>query len=230
MESLEPFRLRFEAGLRLRGVPVCSAFLGDAQALHQEEPLLFCVDRRDGISPVLLEQFGLCLSESERQRHDAYRLKDDRERFLIARASLKLLLGDLLKAEPGSVSLEVAAYGKPFCPGGPQFNVSHSGDLILLGFHAARAVGVDVEQRRPVPEWLRIARRMLADDEIAVIQRTPEPLQTRVFLETWCGLEARLKAAGGGLGVAAFPHAQAQQHRQWSLILPSGYVGVAVLL
>jgi phosphopantetheinyl transferase len=53
-------------------------------------------------------------------------------------------------------------HGKQFSPGGPQFNVSHSGNLFLIALHPKLPVGVDVEiEAAPIPAWKAIAGRIL---------------------------------------------------------------------
>ncbi|MFM7312379.1 MAG: 4'-phosphopantetheinyl transferase family protein [Cyanobium sp.] len=169
------------------------------QANSGEPPLLLLIDRRQPLSKGCLLQQAATLSPEERQRHSAYRLAGDRERFLLARAGLRRLLGAWLDLAPGAVPLESGYHGKPHCPGGPAFNVSHAGDLILLALHPERPVGVDVERLRPDRDWPAIARRVLLPAEIAAIENLPVAERPEGCLAAWCRLEARLKARGDGL-------------------------------
>ena len=113
-----------------------------------------------------------------------------------ARGALRLILGDWLGCDPAGLVLGVGPHGKPeLLPHGaggqarggltPRFNVSHSGDLILLGFHPQRPVGVDVEQRRPVPEWEGIAERCLPPGSGEAILALPEEQRSDAFLAAW---------------------------------------------
>ena len=36
--------------------------------------------------------------------------------------------------------------GKPYLDNGPYFNISHSGEYVILGIHPSRDVGVDIER------------------------------------------------------------------------------------
>ena len=139
------------------------------------------------------------LSEAEQQRCSAYRLAADRERFLLGRGGLRRLLGLWLGMAAEAVQLETGPHGKPHCPGGPAFNLSHSGELILLGLHASRPVGVDVERLRPALDWRAIAGRMLPEPDRRSLEAVPEAERPEAFLAAWCRLEARLKACGDGL-------------------------------
>jgi 4'-phosphopantetheinyl transferase len=165
-------------------------------------PLLLLIDRRHTLAPPLRAEFAACLSRQERQRHAALRRPDDRERFLLGRGALRRLLGTWLELAPVAVPIESGPHGKPRCPGGPEFNVSHSGDLILLALHPSRPVGVDVEQARPGLPWWLIARRVLPPVEweaLEALAAAAPAAAADAFLAAWCRLEARLKAEGRGL-------------------------------
>jgi 4'-phosphopantetheinyl transferase len=113
---------------------------------------------------------------------------------------------------------------------------------LLLGFHSRREVGVDVEQRRPVPEWQDIARRCLPPERQRRILELPAERRPDAFLLKWCLLEAHQKAKGLGLygrqeappasaghaGPEAATEAPPSLH-QWPALLPQGYLGAAAL-
>lgn len=143
------------------------------------------------------------LDGGEQQRAHRYRRPEDRQRFLLGRAALRLLLGAWLERDPAALCFRQGPHGKPALvdagAAAPHFNLAHSGDLILLAFHPERPVGVDVERLRPRLDWLPIARRVLNDAEVAALQALPPERGAQAFLAHWCRLEARLKASGEGL-------------------------------
>lgn len=206
-------------------------------------PLLLLLDRRASQLQALVTPLGDLLDPGERQRLRQLRRQGDSERFLLGRGALRLILGGWLGCDPAGLVLGAGPQGKPEliskaavgqAKGGPppQFNVSHSGDLILLGFHSRRPVGVDVEQRRPVPEWEGLAGRCLPPEESERIGALPEERRSDAFLAAWCLLEAGLKARGLGLfaGEPAEPGPGEDPHPDhWPLVLPKGYVGAAAL-
>ena len=168
------------------------------------------------------------------------RRADDRDRFLLGRGVLRLLLGTLCQVDPAGLELVAGAYGKPRLASHPsarlpikvpEFNVAHSGDLVLLGFHACRPLGVDVEWHRPGLTWAPIARRCLAPDLCEAIESQPAAARLEVFLGHWCRLEAELKARGTGFGASREPtpssSAAVVLH---DLELPQGYSGAAALI
>ena len=206
-------------------------------------PLLLLIDRRDPQARALVPSLGDLLAPAEAQRLCHLRRQEDGERFLLGRGALRLILGGWLGCDPAGLVLGVGAHGKPELllreaagqgSGGipPQFNVSHSGELILLGFHLERPVGVDVEQRRPVPEWQGIADRCLPPSESERIRALPEERRSDALLAAWCRLEAGLKARGLGLfagtPAAASPPGDPDAD-VWPLVLPEGYEGAAAL-
>ncbi len=207
-------------------------------------PLLLLIDRRDPDVRALLTPLGDLLQAGERQRLGRLRGEGDGERFLLGRGALRLILGSWLGCDPADLVLGTGPQGKPELlnppptgpgtsgPSGgkqpPHFNVSHSGDLILLGFHPLRPVGVDVEQRRPVPEWESIARRCLPPGERGAIGTLPQEQREQAFLAAWCRLEAGLKARGMGL-FGPPPAPEEPEPAVWPLVLPAGYAGAAAL-
>ena len=117
-------------------------------------------------------------------------------------------------------------------PNPPQFNISHSGDLILLAFHATDPVGVDVERQRPDWDWRPIARRCLDAATVESLLALAPAEAATAFVQAWCDLEAGLKARGVGLARASDGQSRAMERRlrRWRLALPAGYGGSVALL
>jgi 4'-phosphopantetheinyl transferase len=182
------------------------------------------------------------LSGEERNRLARYRRPEDRQRSLLGRGVLRLVLGAWLGLDPASLRLATGPHGKPELvePGPPspqfktpQFNISHTGDLILLAFHATDPVGVDGERQRPPDwDWRPIARRCLDPSTVESLLALPPAEAARAFVEAWCDLEAGLKARGLGLARANDGRSRAMERRlrRWRLALPAGYAGAVALL
>jgi len=203
-------------------------------------PLLLLIDRGDPAVAVVLPRLVGLLAPLERARLGRLQRGEDRERFLLGRAVLRLCLGELLDQPPDSLRLAAGPRGKPCLAdadghhqrGSPRFNASHSGQLVLLGFHAAREVGVDVESHRPDLRWRPIARRFLPPQAVRRIETLSAEAQGRAFLEAWCRLEAELKARGVGLfGLdQELPEGPSPSAEIWSIALPEGSCGAAALV
>jgi 4'-phosphopantetheinyl transferase len=181
-----------------------------------QEPLLLSLDVRDPLPDPVRADLAASLVPVEQQRWESLRLPEDRERFLRGRGGLRRLLGAWRDEPPEAVPIGAGAHGKPCCDGGPEFNLSHSGDLILLALHRERAVGVDVEQLRPGLAWRPIARRVLPPAEWQAL----EAEGAEAFLAAWCRLEARLKAQGLGLAGLGQPAVAVEL---WDVAVPLGY-------
>ena len=144
------------------------------------------------------------LDSVERARAAKFRNERDRRRFIVARATLRTLLGDYTDTEPHRVALRVLPGGKPALEreskSALHFNVSHCGDLALFAF-ADREVGIDVERMAPHAEMSRVATHFFSRDEASAFEQLTGIEQTRFYFRTWVRKEAYLKATGSGLAV-----------------------------
>jgi 4'-phosphopantetheinyl transferase len=201
-------------------------------------PLVLALDRRDALRATPRQTLIDSLAPGERQRLAALRLPAAQERFLLARAALRRLLGASLAQDPVAVPIETGPHGKPRCPAGPPFNLSHSGDLILLALHPSRPVGVDVEKARPALDWRPIARRMLPPPQCLVLEALAAAEGPAAaadgFLQAWCHLEAGLKARGLGLAGRHPPARGARDQdpplQHWPVVVPPGYRAAVALM
>ena len=159
----------------------------------------------------------------------------DRWRHGLARAGLRILLGQVLGIEAAKLNIQPDHQGKPqlvlgsTSPRGPQFNLSHGGDLVLLALHPSQAVGVDGERldRRCHPE--RLASRLLGESQQRELASLPVEQRREALLRQWCRLEAQLKCSGQGLaGLESLRQARGGRNpaqHVLDLALPAGYCG-----
>ncbi len=189
------------------------------------EPIVFLVDRRDGVIASLRTSLLAAFSGDEVARYRSFRNPADADLFLLGRGFLRIVLGLLGGVAPGDIEIQLGPHGKPFCVAGPQFNVSHSGDLVLIALHPSFAVGVDVERDAAPTDWEPIARRVLTPALLSAIRTLPKQRQASAFLQAWCHLEAQLKLVGTGFGARSAADELLPDFRQWLLVLPQGYLG-----
>jgi len=100
----------------------------------------------------------------------------------------------------------VNPYGKPSLSTGYgvpplYFNLSHSGEVALLGTAVGAEIGIDVELIRPDVIKEGIAERFFAAAEVADLQALPEKLQADAFFHCWTRKEAYIKGRGIGLSL-----------------------------
>ena len=175
------------------------------------------------------------LNASEFERLAAFRQPQDRWRHALARAGLKRLLAQVLGVEPLALEIQAGHRGKPYLapsaavPPPPQFNGSHSGNLVLLALHPSQAVGVDTERLDRHLDQHRLGPRLLSTQQRAALETMPTDHQRAFLLRQWCRLEAQLKCSGEGLaGLEALRLAQDYRPPRSNLVdlaLPAGYCG-----
>lgn len=161
------------------------------------------------LAPQALEQARGLLSPAEQARADRFRFEKDQARYTASHAFLRLALtGEIARLGGGAPlppSLEIAngPGGKPFLPLYPelQFNLSHSAGRALCGITLQRPLGVDLEEPRPIPDSLEIARRRFAPQEFAALQALLTDEREAAFRRLWVTKEAYLKALGEGLSL-----------------------------
>jgi 4'-phosphopantetheinyl transferase len=149
----------------------------------------------------LTRQYAL-LSDDEQKRADQFKIEPPRRQFIIARSTLRSLLGRYLKTPPVEISFCTAEHGKPglLHPAEPlEFNVSHSHDLILFAFARNLPVGIDVEWLGRNVAHVEVAARFFSERELSQLNVIPSQQRPLAFLECWTRKEAYLKARGSGL-------------------------------
>jgi 4'-phosphopantetheinyl transferase len=158
------------------------------------------------------------LSADERAR--AARLRDPvhRQRFVLAHAFLRRELAARLGTPPASLAFSFGPAGKPQV-NGLQFSFSRSGEMAALAVSPRRAVGVDIEQVRPIDVQLIAAHHFAAHETLA-LTASPDPLTC--FYRMWTRKEAALKMQGLGIThcLAGVPQA-----RVIGFVPADGYIG-----
>jgi 4'-phosphopantetheinyl transferase len=127
-----------------------------------------------------------------------------RTRFIVARGTLRQLLGGYLGVEATEIRIGYGSCGKPELrgAGGPpalHFSVSHSADVALFAFASDRELGVDLERIRRVPRMQHILQRYFHRSTHRLVESRPEEERTAAFMAAWTQREAYVKALGGGM-------------------------------
>jgi len=131
-----------------------------------------------------------------------FRLERDRQRFVIARAALRLILGRYLSLPAREIALAYGPNGKPSLAGaGPRFSVAHCEDLGLVALAEATELGVDVERLDPELDVAPLIAHFASTQERADFAALGPQEQRRAFFHWWTRKEALLKAVGSGLSL-----------------------------
>jgi 4'-phosphopantetheinyl transferase len=143
------------------------------------------------------------LSADESSRADRFRFTKLRDSFVLTRGVLRYLLGRYLSALPASLRFSYGPKGKPALADNSRihFNLSHSGEMAVIALTYDCAIGVDIEQLRPMTDMQEIAERFFCPEEAAEILSVPAPGREEAFFRCWTRKEAYIKAVGVGLSV-----------------------------
>ena len=148
----------------------------------------------------LINTLRQTLSADELSRAKRFHFEKDRKHFIVARGVLRFILGRYLKAAPGQIRFQYSDYGKPLLASESlRFNLSHSGQLALYAITRHRAIGVDLERLRPIPDATQIAQRFFSAQESKTFQKIPQDKKVEAFFNCWTRKEAYIKAIGEGL-------------------------------
>jgi 4'-phosphopantetheinyl transferase len=188
------------------------------------------------------------LSPSEKGAASRFYFEGHRLSYIFAHGMLRHVLSNYVRHAPTQIRFELNSYGKPFLkasdPGHVQFNMSHSGDVVLIGVIRDRQIGVDVELTRPLRDFAAIAQKNFTPQEYALIKSHPAGAQHHAFFTSWTRKEAFIKAVGKGFAIPLntfdtsiapgnpgrwlkAPLEARDVHSWWlaDLIVPPGYAG-----
>jgi 4'-phosphopantetheinyl transferase len=143
------------------------------------------------------------LTTGERARRDRLIRPDSRRRFLGARLLTRHALSRYVDVPPADWRFEAGRFGRPEIAGdvggGLDFNVSHTDGLIACVVSRKRQAGVDTERSPARPEAVRLAGKVLTEQERRWLEALDEPYRGRLFSGYWVLKEAYTKALGLGL-------------------------------
>ena len=199
--------------------------------------------------PEVVTAYRGVLSSDELERAGRFHFPSNRDEFVASRGSLRTLLGHYLKRAPSELAFRYSQFGRPELAVSNdvesiQFNVSHSGTALLLGFARNRRIGVDVERIRTDFGTTEIAERFFSLAERVALRELPVEQRHAAFFRCWTRKEAFIKALGEGLshpldqfdvslapGIPAALLAtrpdpdDAKRWSVWDVTAPDGYAG-----
>jgi 4'-phosphopantetheinyl transferase len=148
------------------------------------------LDRMEGLYEVL--------HMDEREKAKRFFREADQQSSIAARGALRILLAGYMERVPAEVGLHYSDNGKPYVSGSDvAFNLSHSGDWVVLAFGRNRRIGVDVEKIRRDLDIGSIAARCFNPEETALLDSVAD--KYTLFFQLWARKEAYVKACGSTL-------------------------------
>ena len=151
----------------------------------------------------LYSHYHRVLSAAEHQRFLSQRLPKGQLQFLITRIVLRYLFSLYHpETQPAQWIFEKSETGRPqvdLSQSSLQFNLTHTGNLLLIAVTGSGAPGVDAEVLGRKADVARIAQRYFSSAEAVQILDSAPELRNELFLRFWTLKEAAVKATGLGL-------------------------------
>ena len=151
-----------------------------------------------------LDRYKTYLNQDELARANRFLFDRDRNRFVICRGAMKVLLAEQLDTSPTLIEFEYGEKGKPYLARNTiEFNLSHAKDWAYFGINDSIPLGIDLEFMRPPAHhgWIDIAKRFFAPAEFKRLSALPVDAQAEAFFCCWTQKEAYIKLHGDGLSL-----------------------------
>ena len=145
-----------------------------------------------------LDALHAVLSSQEQERAARFHRDTDRQSSIAARGALRILFSGYTGTPAAEIEFNYSENGKPHVASSwVDFNLSHSGDWVVLAFGRNRNIGVDVEKIKQTADIQSIASRYFAPEEITIIENSED--SHSMFFHFWARKEAYVKACGSTL-------------------------------
>lgn len=149
------------------------------------------------------------LSAEEGARARRFLKPEDRARYLVSHAALRLLLSRSFGIDLALLKFEYGSCGKPRLPSvrgrSPvYFNLSHSGALVVVATSRDAEIGVDVEAIDHTLD-AGVAETFCSAAELSSLTALPDSQRLHALYRIWTIKEALTKAQGSGLGSSLLP-------------------------
>jgi 4'-phosphopantetheinyl transferase len=156
----------------------------------------------DSIDDRARQELHAILDEDETARASRFVKASDRRSFTAAHAGLRLVLAAALGRDARGFRFTRGDVGKPGLPDcAVEFNLSHSGGIVLIAIASSIEIGADVELIRPMKDRPAITREFLHPGEAADLAALSEAEAELAFFRCWTRKEAVSKALGLGLSL-----------------------------
>lgn len=149
----------------------------------------------------LPEDINDYLSPDELGRAAKFKFPNDREHYLLRHYLLRLILCKYCDCQPQEIRFRYNYYNKPFINipefTAIKFNMSSSGDLMMIGLCKRDDIGIDIEKIHDTGNLEHIALDNFSQQELEYFNSRLD--KTTAFFNIWTRKEAFIKAAGKGI-------------------------------
>jgi len=161
---------------------------------------IFAYKKAGSLSLEQRQALEFFLQPSEKERIHKFFKKKDSEIFLISRYLLRNILAGYTNVKPAEIIIETSSFGRPRLKY-PEvknfdFNISHSGDWVVIALDRNCPVGVDVEKIKPID--ISIAKDYFAKQELEYLY-ADKRTELENFYKIWTLKESFVKAIGEGM-------------------------------
>ena len=165
--------------------------------LQPKEVHIWCIQWNELLD--YWEKHKKVLNLQELEKAERFYFYEDRMRYLAGKVLSKQLLMQYLDEEEIVFFTHKLGktYHKPIT--GKQnieFNISHSGNMLLAAFARNMDIGVDVQEMAECQDYRKIAKNFFAPSEAEYIEKRKDET---LFFRFWAAKEAYLKAIGIGI-------------------------------
>jgi len=158
----------------------------------------------EGITDSSKNKLKEILSKDELARAAKFKFDIDRDKYICGIGLLRLLINMYTNILPKLISFEYNKFGKPEVSKEQnntnlRFNMSHSQDMLCIGFIKDEPIGVDIEVIKPIKDFQDVANNFFSDSEIQQLKTFTEEKSLEGFYTCWTGKESFIKFSGEGL-------------------------------
>jgi 4'-phosphopantetheinyl transferase len=146
------------------------------------------------------------VNREDQKTASAFRNPADTNKYLLRHGLLRIILAHYTHHKPEMVPLKTGKNGKPEMdqkgdPADVLFNLSHTGEMVLIGVTRKHLIGADIVHIDPSYQFQDTAEYMLTPAEKVCMQRIEPVLRSQIFFRIWAIKEAILKATGSTLNL-----------------------------
>lgn len=146
------------------------------------------------------------LTKAELARCKRFQIDRRRKEFLLGKMLVRTVLSEYGSLSPGQWQFTENEYGRPSVSAGlitPEihFNLSHSGERLVLAVSRMAEIGVDIEASNRARRIERIAGRYFSEAEVHALLQLDGEGQLARFYDLWTLKESYIKARGMGLAL-----------------------------
>jgi len=138
------------------------------------------------------------LNPAESLRYERIVNEEVKGSYGSAQGGLRRIVAFYTGCLPEQVDMCRERRGKPYVPGAPEFNLSHTAGRMFAAFSSS-PVGLDVESARRTVRTEALARKFFSDEETNRLKMLEGPIKALTFLRYWVCKEAIVKLSGDGI-------------------------------